>query len=66
MLDGLVALARVPVSVETDPDRLRPNDTPLLLGDPSRIRHDTGWQPRRAALEQTLRRSARLLAVASA
>jgi GDP-4-dehydro-6-deoxy-D-mannose reductase len=45
VLDGLIALARVPVSVETDPDRLRPNDRDLLLGDPSRIRRDTGWQP---------------------
>jgi len=45
LLDGLLALARVPVTVEADPDRLRPNDTPLLLGDPSRIRREVGWQP---------------------
>jgi len=45
VLDLLVALATVAVSVETDPDRLRPNDIPLLLGDPSRIRRDTGWEP---------------------
>jgi len=45
LLDHLVSLARVAVSVETDPDRLRPHDMPLLLGDPSRIRRDTGWEP---------------------
>ena len=54
LLDGLVALARVRVSVEPDPERFRPNDTPLLLGDPSRIRRDVGWQPL-IPIEQTLR-----------
>jgi len=54
LLDELVALARVRVSVEPDPDRFRPNDTPLLLGDPSRIRRDVGWQPL-IPIEQTLR-----------
>jgi len=54
LLDGLVALARVRVSVEPDPDRFRPSDTPLLLGDPSRIRRDVGWQPL-IPIEQTLR-----------
>ena len=54
LLDGLVALARVRVSVESDPERFRPNDTPLLLGDPSRIRRDVGWQPL-IPIEQTLR-----------
>jgi GDP-4-dehydro-6-deoxy-D-mannose reductase len=53
LLDGLVALARVRVSVEPDADRFRPNDTPLLLGDPSRIRRDVGWQPL-IPIEQTL------------
>jgi GDP-4-dehydro-6-deoxy-D-mannose reductase len=53
VLDGLIALARMPVSVGTDPDRLRPNDRDLLLGDPSRIRRDTGWQPA-VPLSQTL------------
>jgi GDP-4-dehydro-6-deoxy-D-mannose reductase len=54
LLDGLVALARVRVSVEPDPERFRPNDTPLLLGDPSRIRRDVGWHPL-IPIEQTLR-----------
>ncbi|HNV03341.1 MAG TPA: GDP-mannose 4,6-dehydratase [Vicinamibacterales bacterium] len=44
LLDLLVGLARVRVTVEVDAARLRPNDTPLLLGDPSRIRGETGWE----------------------
>jgi GDP-4-dehydro-6-deoxy-D-mannose reductase len=45
LLETLVAQARVEVEIRTDPERLRPNDTPLLLGDPSRIRQATGWEP---------------------
>jgi GDP-4-dehydro-6-deoxy-D-mannose reductase len=53
LLDGLVARARVTVTVEPDPERFRPTDTPLLLGDPSLIRRTTGWVPR-VPIEQTL------------
>jgi GDP-4-dehydro-6-deoxy-D-mannose reductase len=45
LLDGLIALSHVPVSVQPDPARFRPNDTPLLLGDPSRIAAEVGWTP---------------------
>jgi GDP-4-dehydro-6-deoxy-D-mannose reductase len=53
LLDRLVARAHVTVTVEPDPARFRPNDTPLLLGDLSRIRTATGWEPR-VPIEQTL------------
>jgi GDP-4-dehydro-6-deoxy-D-mannose reductase len=43
LLDRLLALARVPVAVKIDPARYRPNDTPLLLGDPARLRDELGW-----------------------
>lgn len=45
VLDGLISRARVPVRVETDPSRLRPNDVPVLVGDASRLRRITGWAP---------------------
>jgi len=45
LLDMLLARARVPIRVRVDPSRYRPNDTPLLLGDPSRIRDELGWAP---------------------
>lgn len=45
VLDGLRARARVAVRVEIDPSRLRPNDTPVLVGDPARLQADTGWHP---------------------
>jgi GDP-4-dehydro-6-deoxy-D-mannose reductase len=53
LLDAVVSHARVPVDVQPDAGRFRPNDTPLLLGDPSRIRKATGWEAR-VSLEQTL------------
>lgn len=37
---------RVPVEVRIDPARLRPSDEPLLLGDNSKLRRATGWEPR--------------------
>jgi GDP-4-dehydro-6-deoxy-D-mannose reductase len=49
----LVEMARVPVTVEQDPDRLRPADIPLQCGDASRLREATGWKPE-IPLEQTL------------
>jgi GDP-4-dehydro-6-deoxy-D-mannose reductase len=45
LLDRLIARARVPVSIKVDPARYRPNDVPLLLGDPSKIREHLGWAP---------------------
>jgi GDP-4-dehydro-6-deoxy-D-mannose reductase len=45
VLDGLAARARVPVEIAVDPARLRPNDTPVLVGDASRLRTATGWTP---------------------
>jgi len=39
--------------VKVDPARYRPNDTPLLLGDPSRLHADLGWTAE-IPLEQTL------------
>jgi GDP-4-dehydro-6-deoxy-D-mannose reductase len=43
VLDALVARARVPVQVRTDPALLRPHDVPVLVGDASRLREATGW-----------------------
>lgn len=53
LLDRLVERARVPVTVHMDPARLRPNDLPLLVGDPARLRNELGWNAE-IALERTL------------
>ena len=53
VLDALVARARVQVRVETDPALMRPSDTPIVLGDPTRLREATGWRPE-VSFDQTL------------
>jgi GDP-4-dehydro-6-deoxy-D-mannose reductase len=45
LLDALIGLARVPITVEIDPTRLRPSDNPVIAGDRSRISAETGWTP---------------------
>jgi GDP-4-dehydro-6-deoxy-D-mannose reductase len=42
---ALVARARVPIEVEEEASRLRPNDVPYLVGDPTRLKEATGWKP---------------------
>jgi GDP-4-dehydro-6-deoxy-D-mannose reductase len=46
LVDVMRSKARVPVAIEQDPARLRPSDTPMVLGDHARLTADTGWQPR--------------------
>ena len=53
LLDLLIARARCPVTVKIDPARYRPNDNPILLGDPSRLRDELGWTPE-ITLERTV------------
>ncbi len=53
LLDLLVAKARVGVEVRIDPDRVRPSDNPVVLGDPGYIRRALGWQPT-VPLDQSL------------
>jgi GDP-4-dehydro-6-deoxy-D-mannose reductase len=49
----LVARARRPLRVVTDPDLVRPVDVPVLVGDPAKLVAATGWRPR-YDLEDTL------------
>ncbi len=44
-LEILLGAARLPLAVRQDPDRLRPVDIPRLVGDPAKLRRETGWEP---------------------
>jgi GDP-4-dehydro-6-deoxy-D-mannose reductase len=46
VLDRLLALARVPITVEVDPARLRPNSIPRAAGSHEALTAATGWRPR--------------------
>lgn len=43
VLERLLARAGVPISIVADPARYRPNDQPLVAGDPTRIQTELGW-----------------------
>jgi len=45
IVDMVLERGRVAATVEIDPARLRPLDEPILLGDNTRLRQDTGWLP---------------------
>ncbi len=53
VLDILLASTDATVEVRVDPGRLRTADIPALVGDSSRFRQATGWEPV-IPLEQTL------------
>lgn len=48
LLGILLQHAVIKIKVEVEVARHRPADIPVLLGDPGRLRRDTGWEPRRA------------------
>jgi GDP-4-dehydro-6-deoxy-D-mannose reductase len=53
ILDGLRARIQLPVEVVTDPARMRPVDTPVIVGSHERLTRDTGWTPE-ISLDATL------------
>lgn len=46
VLRELILAAHVPVEVRDDPQRMRPADVPLSVGDATKLRTATGWEPR--------------------
>ncbi|HEY6221997.1 MAG TPA: GDP-mannose 4,6-dehydratase [Candidatus Eisenbacteria bacterium] len=54
MLDLLLGMTKVKVKIEQDGARMRPSDVPVLLGDASKFKKATGWEPT-IPFEQTLR-----------
>jgi GDP-4-dehydro-6-deoxy-D-mannose reductase len=46
VLRQLITIARVPVEIREDPERMRASDLPLLSGDSTKLRAETGWAPR--------------------
>ncbi len=45
LLDILLGLSSVPISVEQDPERLRPSDAPRIVCNPERFYRTTNWVP---------------------
>lgn len=53
LADRLIALARCPMRLESDPDLQRPVDVPVLRGDYTKLHKATGWDPQ-ITLDETL------------
>ena len=53
LVETFLARAKVAIRIAQDPARFRPNDTPLVLGDHSRVTADTGWVPQ-TPIEKTV------------
>jgi len=45
VLDKFLKLSKKEIKIEQDVERLRPADVPLLLGDATKFREKTGWEP---------------------
>jgi GDP-4-dehydro-6-deoxy-D-mannose reductase len=53
VLEMLLRISGAEVDVSVEPDRFRPSDVPLLIGDNSKFKRHTGWRPE-IPFEQTL------------
>ena len=57
VLHALLALVKLPIEIRQDQQKLRPSEVPFFVGDGTKLREATGWQPRtdfEAGLERTL------------
>jgi GDP-4-dehydro-6-deoxy-D-mannose reductase len=54
VLDMILSYSEVKIEARQDPSRMRPSDVPALVGDASKFRAATGWEPR-IPFEQTVK-----------
>ncbi len=54
VLEILLLLSKVNVKIRQNPNKMRPCDVPILVGDSSKFRKQTGWKPE-IPFEQTLK-----------
>lgn len=54
ILDLIVGMSSAKISVEVDPNKIRPVDVPIIEADISKIHDVTGWRPE-ISIEQTIR-----------
>jgi GDP-4-dehydro-6-deoxy-D-mannose reductase len=54
VLQILLSYAKIKVQIKEDPERMRPSDVPILIGDSAKFRKITGWEPE-IPFEKTLK-----------
>jgi GDP-4-dehydro-6-deoxy-D-mannose reductase len=55
ILNMAIELAKAKIEVKVDPNKLRPTDEPIIMGDNTKIREACGWIPK-MSMEETLSR----------
>ncbi len=45
VLNLMLSMSKVKVEIKQDPKRMRPSDVPILIGDNSKFKEKTGWNP---------------------
>ncbi len=54
LLDMILDHSEIPIEVKRDESRMRPSDVPLHVADISKIKNDTGWEPK-ISLDDTIK-----------
>lgn len=54
ILDMIISMSEKEIQVETDPNKIRPVDVPIIEADITKLNELTGWRPQ-ITLEQTIR-----------
>ena len=54
ILEKVVAMSDMEIKVETDPNKIRPVDVPIIEADITKLNALTGWKPE-IPVEQTIR-----------
>jgi len=54
ILDTIISMSDAKISVEIDPNKIRPVDVPIIEADITKINELTGWKPE-ISIEQTIR-----------
>ncbi len=54
ILNTIISFSKKEISVNVDPNKLRPVDVPIIEADITKIQEDTGWQPQ-ISITQTIR-----------
>ncbi len=54
VLDTLLSFSDIKIEVVSEPERMRPSDVMILLGDSTKFRNATGWKPE-IPIEKTLK-----------
>lgn len=45
IINNLSQISNIKITTKVNPDFIRPNDMPIIIGDNTKLKNDTGWEP---------------------